>query len=55
MTDLLSLFPSGSALDADGVLSIDSCRADALATEFGTPVLVHSGHRGDVKFRDQQS
>ena len=40
MTDLLSLFPSGSALDADGVLSIDGCRADALATEFGTPVLV---------------
>ena len=27
MTDLLSLFPSGSALDADGVLSIDGCRA----------------------------
>ena len=37
---LLSLFPPGSALDADGMLSIGGCRADALATEFGTPVLV---------------
>ena len=42
MTSLLSLFPPGSSLDADGMLTIAGCRADALATEFGTPVLVVS-------------
>ncbi|MGH2970123.1 MAG: diaminopimelate decarboxylase family protein, partial [Solirubrobacteraceae bacterium] len=39
---LLSLFPSGSALDGDGMLMIGGCRADALAAEFQTPVLVVS-------------
>ena len=39
---LLSLFPPGSALDPDGMLSIEGCRADALATEFQTPLLVVS-------------
>jgi diaminopimelate decarboxylase len=39
---LLSLFPPGSALDADGMLTIGGCRADALAGEFGTPALVVS-------------
>jgi diaminopimelate decarboxylase len=38
--DLLSLFPPGSSLDGDGVLVIGGCRADELAVEFGTPVLV---------------
>jgi diaminopimelate decarboxylase len=37
---LLSLFPPGSAEDGDGMLTIGGCRADALADEFGTPVLV---------------
>ncbi len=37
---LLSLFPDGSSLDGDGVLVIGGCRADELATRFGTPVLV---------------
>ena len=37
---LLSLFPPGSALDPDGMLTIGGCRADALAAEYGTPVLV---------------
>jgi diaminopimelate decarboxylase len=37
---LLTLFPPGSAVDADGMLSIGGCRADALAETFGTPVLV---------------
>ena len=37
---LLELFPAGSALDDDGVLLLGGCRADALAAEFGTPVLV---------------
>ncbi len=39
---LLSLFPPGSATDPDGMLTIAGCRADALAEEFGTPVLVVS-------------
>jgi len=38
--DLLSLFPPGSGLDPDGALTLGGCRADALAAEFGTPVLV---------------
>jgi diaminopimelate decarboxylase len=40
MSDLLSLFPAGSRLDADGTLVVGGCRTDDLATEFGTPVLV---------------
>src|SRR3954452_13219538 len=39
---LLSLFPPGSAVDRDGMLTVEGCRADALATEFETPVLVVS-------------
>lgn len=38
--DLVPLFPPGSTLAADGVLIVGGCRADALAHEFGTPVLV---------------
>lgn len=37
--DLLGLFPPGSQID-DGVLSVGGCRLDALAAEFGTPVMV---------------
>jgi diaminopimelate decarboxylase len=37
---LLSLFPPGSAPDEDGMLLVGGCRADDLAAEFGTPVLV---------------
>jgi diaminopimelate decarboxylase len=40
MNQLLDLFPPGSAIDSDGMLIIGGCRADDLATEFGTPVLV---------------
>ena len=40
MDALLSLFPPGSVPDADGMLRIGDCRADDLAAEFGTPVLV---------------
>ncbi|MEO7352404.1 MAG: diaminopimelate decarboxylase [Marmoricola sp.] len=40
MSDLLSLFPAGSTLAEDGTLVIGGCRADNLAEEFGTPVLV---------------
>src|SRR3954447_20526490 len=39
---LLLLFPPGSSLDPDGTLCLGGCRADALASEFGTPVLVVS-------------
>ncbi len=37
---LLELFPPGSSEDPDGMLTIGGCRADDLADEFGTPVLV---------------
>ncbi len=40
MPDLLSLFPPGSELAEDGGLVVGGCRADELAAEFGTPVLV---------------
>ena len=40
MTELLSLFPPGSTIDDDGTLVVGGCRADDLAAEFGTPVLV---------------
>ena len=40
MDDLLSLFPPGSAIDSDGMLTVAGCRADNLATDFQTPVLV---------------
>jgi diaminopimelate decarboxylase len=39
---LLSLFPEGSAVDADGTLLVGGCRADELAAEFGTPALIVS-------------
>ncbi|HET8951631.1 MAG TPA: diaminopimelate decarboxylase [Solirubrobacteraceae bacterium] len=37
---VLSLFPPGSALGTDGMLMVGGRRADDLAREFGTPVLV---------------
>jgi diaminopimelate decarboxylase len=40
MADLLSLFPSGSVLADDGTVVVGGCRADDLAREFSTPVLV---------------
>ena len=42
MGDLLSLFPPGSSVDADGCLLVGGCRATDLAAEFDTPVLVVS-------------
>jgi len=39
---LFSLLPPGSATDSDGMLLVEGCRADALAAEFGTPVMVVS-------------
>jgi diaminopimelate decarboxylase len=39
---LLSLFPPGSALDPDGMLTVAGCRTDTLATQFDTPLLVVS-------------
>jgi len=42
MGDLLSLFPPGSSVDADGCLLVEGCRASDLAAEFDTPVLVVS-------------
>jgi diaminopimelate decarboxylase len=40
MAGLIELFPPGSAVAADGTLTVAGCRADELAAEFGTPVLV---------------
>jgi len=40
MGDLLSLFPPGSTIDADGGLLVAGCRATDLAAAFATPVLV---------------
>jgi diaminopimelate decarboxylase len=40
MADLLSLLPADSALDHDGVLVVGGCRADDLASRFGTPTMV---------------
>src|SRR4029450_11943013 len=40
MSQLLDLFPPGSATDADGMLIVGGCRADDLAAESGTSVLV---------------
>src|SRR5215207_5850260 len=37
---LLSLFPPGSDVAEDRMLRVGGCRADELASEFGTPVLV---------------
>ena len=37
---LLDLFPAGARLDGDGMLMIGGCRADDLATAFGTPALI---------------
>ena len=42
MDSLFSLLPPGSATDSDGMLLVGGCRADALAAEFGTPVMVVS-------------
>ncbi len=52
MADLLSLFPPGSVADADGMLRIGGCRADALAEEFGTPVLVVAEHALRARARE---
>jgi diaminopimelate decarboxylase len=42
MDEVRSLFPPGTVRDDDGMLVLGGCRADALAAEFGTPVLVVS-------------
>jgi len=40
MSTLLELLPPGSAVAVDGTLTIAGCRADELAEEFGTPVMI---------------
>ncbi|GAA3604776.1 diaminopimelate decarboxylase [Microlunatus ginsengisoli] len=37
---MLDLLPGDSAVDPDGMLTVGGCRADRLAEQFGTPVLV---------------
>jgi diaminopimelate decarboxylase len=38
--ELLGLFPPGATISPDGMLVVGGCRADELAAEFGTPVMV---------------
>lgn len=38
--DVLGLFPPGSRLDTDGVLTVGGCRLDEVADRFGTPAIV---------------
>ena len=52
MADLLSLFPPGSAVDETGMLRVGGCRADELAEEYGTPVLVVSERAVRDRARD---
>src|SRR3954447_8619977 len=40
MAELLELLPAGSVVTADGTLTVAGCRADELAAEFGTPVVM---------------
>ena len=40
MDDILSLLPPGSRVDDTGMLLVGGCRADRLAAEHGTPVMV---------------
>ena len=37
---VLDLFPPGSVVDPDGVLTVGGCRLDDVAAKFGTPVMV---------------
>jgi len=52
MADLLSLFPAGSTFAEDRTLVIGGCRADNLAEEFGTPVLVVAEHALRARARE---
>ena len=52
MTDLLSLFPAGSSIDDDGTVVVGGCRADDLAAEYGTPVLVVAEHALRARARE---
>ncbi|MBN3453687.1 diaminopimelate decarboxylase [Mycolicibacterium sp.] len=38
--DVLGLFPAGTQLAADGVLTIGGCRLDDIAAEYGTPTMI---------------
>ncbi|MGY4708648.1 diaminopimelate decarboxylase [Mycolicibacterium sp. CBM1] len=38
--EVLGLFPPGSHIAEDGVLTVGGCRLDELAAEFGTPMMV---------------
>jgi len=40
MGQLVDLLTPGSAVTADGMLTLAGCRADELAAAFGTPVMI---------------
>jgi len=50
--NVLDLFPPGSVVDSDGVLTVGGCRLDDVATEFGTPVMVVDANALRQRARD---
>ena len=50
--NVLELFPPGSVVDSDGVLTVGGCRLDELAAEFGTPVMVVDANALRQRARD---
>ncbi|HEY7042487.1 MAG TPA: diaminopimelate decarboxylase [Nocardioidaceae bacterium] len=50
--ELLALFPPDSSTDETGMLLLGGCRADTLAAEYGTPVLVVSEHTIRTRARE---
>jgi diaminopimelate decarboxylase len=55
VTDVLGLFPPGTAVDADGMLVVGGCRLDDLARAHGTPVLVVAEGALRQRARDYRS
>ena len=49
---VVALFPPGSVVDSDGVLTVGGCRLDDVATEFGTPVMVVDANALRQRARD---
>ena len=50
--NVLDLFPPGSVVDSDGVLTVGGCRLDDVAAEFGTPVMVVDANALRQRARD---
>ena len=50
--NVVGLFPPGSAVAGDGVLTVGGCRLDDVAVEFGTPVMVVDANALRQRARD---